>query len=661
LGQPGEGLVSVLQLDSIDSQLNPGDNFFRYANATWLDSTEIPADQAVWNEWNRLAELNAQRCRDILERCADSPKDDSEKQLGDLYASLSDSRLVETVGFAPLQAELQRIQGISDRSDLSRELAQLSSDWLHNSFASMHVPPLSIGSYWDYMDPVRYLPAILQGGLGVPDRDYLLGDNEQQQEIRNAYRQHLQKLFELASQSDAPARAEKVLQLEKTLAQSHRPRRELADLKARYNPWTREEFDSKAPGLDWEIFLQTAGMPDRQVYLVADPDAIGGAAAAVRDQPLQAWRDYLVVRALMRFAPAGPAALREEIFDFQERTLAGTPVQTQRWRQVVKLVDLAMGHAVGKLYLKQYFPTESQAAAEQMATGIQAAMARRLKKLDWMSEETRERALKKLEGVLLETGGEARTRDYSGLVISRSKPYANLLNAARFEYQRNIDKLDKPLDRTEWEMLPQTVNAQSNPILRKVMIPAGLMQGLFFNPQADPAVNYGAAGMVMGHEYSHQFDNLGSMFDETGAFNNWWTEVDYQKFSAATAAMAEQYSAYEPLPRVFINGQYTLAENIADLTGLTLAYDAWQHSTAGQVMTPIDGYSGEQRFFLSFAQVWREKVREEHLRQRLSTGTHTPGEWRVAQVRNLDAWYQAFDVTAENQAYLSPEQRVRIW
>jgi putative endopeptidase len=395
--------------------------------------------------------------------------------------------------------------------------------------------------------------------------------------------------------------------------------------------------------------------------LVSQPSAIATASLATRDVPMQDWKDYLAFRSIRAFAPFGPKALVAEAFDFQSRTLAGTPEMPAPWKTASTLTDQAIGHAVGALYLKEYFPAEARATVEQMTGAIKAAMGRRITALTWMAPETKARALKKLAAVQVQIGAQTPPKSYDALQVARGRPFGNALDAARVEYARNVAKLGTPVTRHEWTMLAHTVNAQANPVLVKIMFPAGIMQGLFFDPKADPAVNFGAIGVVMGHELSHVFDDQGSKFDENGALNNWWTEGDLKQFTAAGEALAAQYDAYEPLPGAHINGHLTLGENIGDLAGLSLALDAYHMSLGGRPAPVLGGFTGDQRFFMSYAQLYRTLQREGFLRQQLATDPHSPGEWRAAEVRNVDAWYAAFDITPGMKMYLAPEKRVKVW
>ncbi|HWX89542.1 MAG TPA: M13 family metallopeptidase, partial [Rhizomicrobium sp.] len=513
----------------------------------------------------------------------------------------------------------------------------------------------------DLKHPTRYLPALEQGGIGLPDRDYFFIDNPGFVKARSAYRAHLAAMFRLAGLDEPEARAARAFSLDERIAKSHWTRQQQRDVDKRYNLFSRAELAARAPGLDWDAFLAAAGFAGQDTFLVSEPDAIAGAAAAADAVPLADWRDFLAYRVIRGFAPAAPMAIVQENFAFEDQTLAGTPQLPARWKRAGQIIDRGMGHAVGRIYLANYFPPQARAQAEIMTANIKQAMAGRIQRLAWMTPPTKARALEKLKAVRIEVGGQQPLRTYEALAILRPDAYGNLLRAAHVNYQRNLDKLGRPVDRGEWQMVPQTVNAQSNPVLQKIMFPAGIMQGLFFNPMADPAVNYGTIGVVMGHELSHQFDDQGSKFDEHGALNNWWAPEDLKQFTAATEALARQYDGYEPLSGMHINGHLTLGENTADLAGLALARDAYHASLGGAQAPVIGGLTADQRFYMAYNQVYRSLSREDFMRQALATDPHSPGEWRGAEVRNADPWYDAFAVKPGQKMYLAPEQRVRIW
>jgi putative endopeptidase len=657
--------ASGIDLKSMDRSIAPGDDFFRYVNGAWLRETPIPSDRGRWVEFTRLDDLNSQRNRAILEAAASSPRTAEEIKLGDFYASLMDEVGIERRGLASLKPELARVTAVASPADLARALARLSWDALPSLLggaSAMPAAPAASEVVVDIKNPTRYLPGLTQGGIGLPDRDYFLIENNPGfAKARNAYRAHLAAMFRLAGMDDVEARAARVYALEERIAHSHWTRVERRDPAKRYNLFARAELAEKFPGLEWDVFLQAAGFGGQPTILVGEPDAIAGMAAAARDVQLADWRDYLAYRVMRGFALAAPKAIVEEHFAFEDKTLAGTPELPARWKRAGAIIDRAMGHAVGRIYLASYFPPATRARADAMTRNIKLAMAKRIRSLPWMADVTKARALAKLQAIRIEIGGQQPLRTYEKLAVARDDAYGNGLRAARVDYQRNLDKLGRPVDRGEWQMVPQTVNAQAVPRMQKMMFPAGIMQGLFFNSGTDAAVNYGAIGVVMGHELSHHFDDQGSKFDEHGALNNWWTPDDLAHFTAATEALAKQYNGYEPLPGMRINGHLTLGENTADLAGLALALDAYRMSLNGKPGPVMDGLTAEQRFFIGYAQIYRSLSREDYMRQALATDPHSPGEWRSAETRNVDAWYAAFAVKPGHKTYLEPDQRVKIW
>jgi putative endopeptidase len=657
--------ASGIDLKSMDRSIAPGDDFFRYVNGTWLRETPIPSDRGRWVEFSRLDDLNTQRNRAILEAAAASPRSPEEIKLGDFYASLMDEKGIEARGLAPLKPELARVAAIAGPGELARALAQLSWDTLPalpGGAGAVPAAPAASSVLVDIKNPTRYLPILAQGGIGLPDRDYfLIESNPGFAKARTAYRAHLAAMFRLAGMDDVEARATRVYSLEERIARSHWTRVQRRDPAKGYNLFARTELADKFPGLDWDTFLQAVGFGEQPTIQVTEPGAIAGMAAAARDVPPADWRDYLTYRVMRGFALAAPNAIVEEHFAFEDKTLAGTPELPVRWKRAGAIMDRAMGHAVGRVYLASYFPPAVRARADAMTRNIKMAMAKRIRSLPWMADVTKARALAKLQAIHIEIGGQQPLRTYEKLKITRDDTYGNVLRAARVDYQRNLDKLGKPVDRGEWQMMPQTVNAQATPRMQKIMFPAGIMQGLFFNPDADAAVNYGAIGVVMGHELSHHFDDQGAKFDEHGALNNWWTPDDLAHFTAATEALAKQYDGYEPLPGMHINGHLTLGENAADLAGLALALDAYRTSLNGKPGPVLDGFTAEQRFFIGYAQVYRSLSREDYMRQALATDPHSPGEWRSAEIRNVDAWYAAFAVKPGQTTYLEPDRRVKIW
>ncbi len=649
-----------LDLSAMDPSIAPGDDFYRYVNNGWLKTHTIPADRSSFG--GNLAENTQARTRAIMETAAATGTAGGRK-IGDYYSAWIDEPGLDRRGLEPLKPELARVAAIATPADLARALARLSyADLANPNGASRPDPaPISLGVSVDVKQPTRYVPSIGQGGICLPDRDYYLVDTPANLAARAAFKDHLAKMFTLAGFDDAQGRAGRVYALEARIARGHRSREDSRQAEKRYNPFRRADLAARAPGLDWDAFLAAAGFEGQDLFIVGAPESLAASSAAARDVPLADWKDYLAFRAIRNFAPCGPAAFRAEDFAFNEKTLRGTPQMPAAWKTAVVQTDRALGQAVGQIYLARHFPPSSRAMVTEMTRNLKASMGRRIRGLAWMTPATKTKALAKLANLRVEIGGQTPPRDYSGLQVKPGEAFENLLRAQDFARTRILARLGRPVDRGEWSMNPQTINAQSNSTLVKVMFPAGYLQPPNFDPYADPAVNYGAIGRVIGHEISHQFDDQGSKFDASGALDNWWAPEDLKLFQKATAALAAQYDAYEPLPGLHINGRLTLGENIGDLAGLAISLDAYHASLGGKPAPVLAGLTGDQRFFLSFTQTHRSLQRENALRQQIISDPHSPNEWRSAEVRNMDAWYKAFDVKPGQKMYLAPDARVRVW
>ncbi len=643
----------------------PGDSFYRYVNGTWLDKTEIPADRSSYGMFTQLAEEASRRTRAIIEEAAsaNAPEGSEARKLGDLFASFMDEAAIEAKGVAPLKPELDRIAAIANRKELSAALG----DTLRADVDALNTGDVTTSrllGLWvteDLNEPSRYAAYLLQGGLGLPDRDYYLVDNPRFAEVRQKYQQHIATMLGLAGISDAEARARRIVELERNIARVHWAQVDTQDVLKTNNPWPRSELAKRAPGLDWEAYLGAAGLGQQREFIIWQPSAVTGISKLVGGEPMQTWKDYLTFHALARASPYLPKAFVDESFAFNGRVLSGAQQLRERWKRGVDITGEAMGEAIGKLYVERHFPPEAKAEADKMVRNIVAAFGQRIDGLAWMSPETKARAKEKLGTLQVGIGHPAKWRDYSGLEVVRGDAYGNADRASRFEYRRNLAKLGKPVDRSEWFMVPQLVNALNSPQQNSIIFPAAILQPPFFDASADPAVNYGGIGSVIGHEIVHSFDDVGAQFDARGKLANWWTKEDAAKFKAAGQALVAQYNTYRPLPDVSVNGELTLGENIADVAGVAIAHDAYRLSLGDKPAPVLDGFSGDQRFFLGFGQVWRNKYREPTLRRVLLTDGHSPGEYRASTVRNLDAWYQAFGVAPGQSLFLPPEQRVRIW
>ena len=513
----------------------------------------------------------------------------------------------------------------------------------------------------DLNEPSRYLPFLMQGGLDMPDRAYYVEDSARMEEIRGKLKEHIASILGLARVPDAQAKAARIFELEKKIAQAHASREDSGDVKKSNNVWARAEFDTKAPGLDWNEFFSSAGLAAARDFGVWQPSAVTGLAALAAKESLDTWKEYLTFHAIDGFANVLPAALGNERFAFHGTVLAGTPEQRDRWKRAVDATSFALGEAVGRLYAEKYFPPAAKARVEEMVKNLMAAFGRRIDALDWMSPATKARAKAKLAVLKVGVGYPDAWRDYSGLQVDRADAFGNADRAERFEYERNLRKLGQPVDRSEWVMTPQTVNAVNLPVMNALNFPAAILQPPYFDPTRPAAMDYGAIGAVIGHEVSHSFDDSGALFDETGRFRNWWTDEDRKHFEAASARLARQYDAYKPFPDLAVNGKLTLGENIADVAGLAASYDAYRLSLGGRPGPVVDGLTPDQQFFISFAQSWRQKVREPALRQQVLGDGHAPNEYRADTVRNIGPWYGAFGVKPGQALYLAPDERVQVW
>jgi putative endopeptidase len=654
-----------IDLSGIDRGVRPGQDFFAHANGAWLKATEIPADRAAYGVGGMVTELTNRRTAELIQQTekTSAPKGSVAQKVGDYYASYMDEAAIEAKGLAPLRPVLDRVAAIQDRQALARVLGsglRADVDALNNT--DLYTDNLfGLWVAQDLDDPTRYVPFLLQGGLDLPDRAYYLDPSPRMAGIRTRYQAHIAKVLELAHVRDAEAKAARIFDLERRIAEAHWSREDSSDIKKNNNHWTRKELDTAAPGLDWREYLAAAGLGDQPVFAIWQPSAVTGISALVASQPLETWKDYLTFHALEHSPNVLPRAFGEERFAFHGTVLTGIPQRRDRWKRAVDATSAALGDAVGQLYVEKYFPAASKARVEAMVRNIMAAFGRRIDALEWMAPATKAQAKAKLAVLEVGVGYPDKWIDYSGLEIVRGDAFGNDERAERFELQRNLRKLGRPVDRKEWVMTPQTVNAVNLPVMNAMNFPAAMLQPPYFDPSRPVAMDYGAIGAVIGHEISHSFDDSGALFDAAGRFRNWWTDDDKAHFEASSAQLVKQYDAYRPFPDLAVNGKLTLGENIADVAGLAAAYDAYKMSLGGQPAPVVAGLSGDQQFFLSFAQSWRLKMREPALRQQILQDGHAPDEYRADTVRNLDPWYTAFDVRPGEALYLEPKDRVRVW
>jgi putative endopeptidase len=655
-----------IDVAGIDRSVAPGDDFFHFANGTWLKNTPIPPDRSGWGAGGILEELTKKRTADLITdpARASAPAGSEARKVGDFYASFMDEAAIEAKGLEPLRPTLAAIDAITDTRALARVLGgNLRADV--DVLNSTNLYTDNLFGLWvaqDLDEPSRYAPFLLQGGLGMPDRDYYVDPSPKMVEIRAKYQAHLARVLNLMGvNKDAEARAAKIFGLEEALAKVHASRVDSEDVEKGNNRWTRADFDKRAPGLDWQTYFTAAGLEKQPVFIVWQPAALTGEARLVREVPLAIWKDYLKLRAVEHDSGVLPKAFVEESFAFYGKVLSGTPQLRERWKRGVSAVDASLGEAVGKLYVERYFPASEKARAAAMVKNVMAAFSRRIDTLAWMDPSTKERAKAKLAVLKVGVGYPDTWTDYAKLEVIRGDAFGNAKRASLFDLHRKLARLGQPVDRGEWVMNAHLVNAVNLPAMNALNFPAAILQPPYFDPSRPEVMDYASAGAVIGHEISHSFDNQGALFDATGRLKNWWTPQDFAHFKASGAQLVKQFEAYRPFPDLAVHGEQTLAENIADVAGLSAAYDAYRLSLGGKEAPAVAGFSGDQQFFLSFAQSWREKQREAALRQGIITDGHAPDEYRADTVRNLDAWYSAFAVKPGQKLYLAPPERVHVW
>ncbi len=642
------------------SDVRPQDDFFYYVNGRWLKNTQIPADKSRWGSFVELGERARSDLRAIVESLAKADPatlSADGRKVQTLYQSFMDEDRIDRLGIAPVSADLAAIDAIDSRRALVA--------WLGGMEPTEVASPLALYVDQDLEHSDRYIVYLTQNGLGMPDRDYYLKDEPRLHAVRKQYRDYLSRLFELAGIAPAgeiAPRVAAVYSLEHALAQAQWPRTKLRERELGYNPRDLSTMNKEAPGVDWRLLLKSAGLEKPGTFIVRQPDYLAALAHLVKSTPLAVWRDYLRARVLDAAAPYLSGGFVDADFAFHGRTLSGARQQQPRWRRAVDLLDQAMGQAVGRLYVQRHFKPEAKARMDELVHNLEIAYRQAIGELDWMSDATRKEAQAKLADFTAKIGYPDKWRDYSALVVREADLLGNVRRANRFDYERRLARLRQPVDRDEWEMTPQTVNAYYNASMNEVVFPAAILQPPFFDVTADDAVNYGGIGAVIGHEISHGFDDQGRKSDGDGNLRDWWTAADEARFEKLTSRLVAQYDGFSPIDGMHVNGQLTLGENIADLSGLAVAYRAYRQSLHGKPAPVIDGLTGDQRFFMGFAQVWRIKQRDDAARQQLLTDPHSPARFRVDGVlRNFTPFYAAFDVKPGDGMYLPPQQRVRIW
>jgi endothelin-converting enzyme/putative endopeptidase len=636
----------------------PGDDFFGHVNAEWLAKTQIPADKGSWGAGSALGDATNERIVKLIEESAAKSPGGDTRRVTDFYRSFMDEAAIEAHGLKSLKPELEKIDAIKDKAALVRALgASVRAD----------VDPLNATNFYTenlfgiwiaqgLTDPDNYVPYILQGGLGMPDRAYYLEDNQRMHQLRTAYQAHIAAMLKLAGYSEPETRAARVFELERKLAQAHATREDSANIQKANNTWTMRDFAAKAPGMDWRAFFRAAGLNKQGKFIVYHPSAITGSAALVNELPLQSWKDFLAFHTVNHFGTYLPKAFVDQRFEFYGRTLNGTPQLSPRWKRGLNAVNQALPDAAGKMYVERYFPAEAKARLQTMVSNIVDAFRKRVNALEWMAPSTRKEALAKLDVLYVGVGYPDKWTSYEGLDIKPDDAMGNALRAEKFHYKQELAKLGKKVDPTEWCMPPHVVNAVNMPMQNALNFPAAILQPPFFDMKGSDAMNYGAIGAIIGHEISHSFDDMGAQFDSKGRLRDWWTKEDGEHFKKAAAKLVAQYDAYEAFPDLKLNGTLTLSENLADLAGLAAALDAYHVSLGGKA-TP----GQDREFFNGYAASWANKARDASLRNQVMTDGHSPAKWRTYTVRNLDDWYTAYDVKPGQKLYLAPEQRVRVW
>ncbi|MFZ6747727.1 M13 family metallopeptidase [Undibacterium sp. Ren11W] len=641
----------------MDQRVAAGDDFNRYVNGGWEDATEIPADKSSWGIFGQLSEDTDKKILKLIEQAAQATAGSEARKVANFYQAYLDTASINQLGLAPLMSQMKRIDGLADKSALAAYLGQqLRADV--DPINATNLSTENLFGLWvaqGFHDHRHYTGYLLQGGLGLPDREYYVSRNPKMAALRLKYQAHIASMLGLAGVADAEAAAGRVMALETQIARSHATRETTSNVLKADTTWRKTDFVRQARGLDWDAYFAAAGLAEQTSFMVWHPTALKGAAKLVTAISLDSWKDYLRFHAINQRASVLPQAFVDQKFAFYGAALNGTPEQAPRWKNAVAATNNSLGEVLGKLYAEQHFSPQAKAKVQGMVVNILAAFSQRISALDWMAASTKAEAQAKLKAMYVGVGYPDKWRDYSGLQVSATDAYGNLDRAEIFAYQQAKAKLGKTVDVTEWCMNPQEVNAVNMPMQNALNFPAAILQAPFFDLAASDAVNYGAIGATIGHEISHSFDDSGAQFDAKGELRNWWSKADLAHFQKSSKALVAQYSAYKPFPDLAINGQQTLGENIADLAGLQVAYNAYRSAVA------TANEESDKEFFLAYAESWRSKAREQALRNQITSNEHAPAAYRVLTVRNLDAWYPVFNVQAGQRLYLAPKSRVRVW
>jgi putative endopeptidase len=653
---PRPGSALGVDTTGFDRSVRPQDDFFRFVNGGWLKTAHIPADRSSYGSFIELRDRSEASLHQILEEAAGAhaAAGTDLQKVGDFYAAYMDTARIEAAGITPLRPELARIAALRSRDQLPELFAALQQIGVQT--------PFSFSVQQDARQADRYIASVGQSGLGLPDRDYYFSQGGKFDQTRAAYQTYVETLLRLAGEQDAAGAAKNVVALETALASKHWDRARSRDREATYNLRSVAQLDSLTPGFSFTRFVRAAGAQATPAVVVRQPDYLPAMDQVLAATPVETIRQYLTYKLVDEFAGAMSRPFADASFQFRSRTLQGLEAPRARWKRAVSATENALGETAGRLYVERNFRPEQKARMQQLVQNLLGAYREAINELDWMSPATRTAAQEKLSHINVKIGYPDRWRDYSALAVRRDDALGNLLRSARFVRARGINRLGRPVDRGEWGMTPQTVNAYYSASMNEIVFPAAILQPPFFNPDADDATNYGAIGAVIGHEISHGFDDQGRRSDGFGNLRDWWTADDARAFEARANALAAEYDQFSPVPGMHVNGRLTLGENIGDVSGIAVAYRAWKRSLGGREAPVIDGFTGEQRFFLGYAQIWRALQREDAMRQQLLTDPHSPGEFRVNGVlRNVDAFYQAFNVKEGDKMYVPPAQRVKIW
>ncbi len=651
-----EELTSGINKKNMDTKVKPGDNFANYVNGTWMKTMKIPADKASYGAFDMLYDQSREDVKTIIEEAAKSNAADGsdEQKIGDYYASFMDRKNRNTKGIKPIQPEMQAIDAIANYNDLASFFGTANRTGI--------AIPFNISVYTDFKDPTKNILITWQGGIGLPEKEYYSSTDPKMVDIRKKYVAHVEKMLQLGGVANPAESATKIMALETSLAAQHMKKEDTRDMVKLYNKYATADLKTLMPDFNWTAMMTKASVEKEKSIVVTQVDYLKNLNAIIKSTPIDTWKTYLKWGLINKSASSLTKELDDQNFDFYSKTLSGTEKQEEDWKRAVNVVNGGLGEVVGKVYVEKHFSPEAKERMVTMVKNLLKAYAESIKKLDWMSANTKKEALKKVDKFMIKIGYPDKWRDYSSLKIDKNDFYINTQRATEFEYQRNLNKLGKPVDRTEWGMTPQTVNAYYNPTLNEIVFPAAILQPPFFDLKADDAVNYGAIGAVIGHEIGHGFDDQGSTFDGNGVLKNWWTDADLTAFKAKTGALVAQYNSFKAFPDLSVNGAYTLGENIGDLGGLSIAIKAYKESLGGKEAPVLDGFTGMQRVFLGWGQVWGEKTREEALRSQIARDPHSPAKFRInGVVRNVPEFYEAFDIKPTDSLYLAPEKRVKIW